>query len=102
MKKPSKAILAPLALAMTLSGCMSLAPQYERPAAPVAASFPEGGAASFEAAANIAWQRFFADARLKQLIGLALANNRDLRVAILNIEQARAQYRFGAPIACRL
>ena len=94
MKKPSKAILAPLALAMTLSGCMSLAPQYERPAAPVAASFPEGGAASFEAAANIAWQRFFADARLKQLIGLALANNRDLRVAILNIEQARAQYQI--------
>lgn len=87
---------APLALAMILSGCMSLAPKYERPAAPVAASFPDvqGGAATNEAAANIAWQSFFADARLKQLIELALANNRDLRVAILNIEQARAQYRI--------
>jgi outer membrane protein, multidrug efflux system len=85
---------APLALAMILSGCMSLAPKYERPAAPVAASFPDaqGGAAANAAAANIAWQSFFADTRLKQLIELALANNRDLRVAILNIEQARAQY----------
>lgn len=86
----------PLALALALSGCMSLAPKYERPAAPVAAAFPDApvNAATNEAAAQIAWQRFFADARLKQLIELALANNRDLRVAILNIEQARAQYQI--------
>ena len=86
----------PLALAMALAGCMSLAPKYERPAAPVAASFPElaPSAASGAAASSIAWQQFFADARLKQLIELALANNRDLRVAILNIEQARAQYQI--------
>ena len=94
MSKPLKIVLVPLALAMALSGCMSLAPKYERPAAPVAASFPEGGAAPSEAAATIGWQRFFADARLKQLIGLALTSNRDLRVAILNIEQARAQYQI--------
>jgi NodT family efflux transporter outer membrane factor (OMF) lipoprotein len=95
--------LVPLAMAMTLAGCMSLAPKYERPAAPVAPAFPEvprsGGTAlptaTTEAPANIAWQRFFADARLRQLIELALANNRDLRVAILNIEQARAQYRIA-------
>ena len=92
---------APLALALALSGCISLAPKYERPAAPVAAAFPDAGsgvtpanAASNEAAAQIEWQRFFADARLKQLIELSLANNRDLRVAILNIEQARAQYQI--------
>ncbi|HAV37081.1 MAG TPA: multidrug transporter, partial [Massilia sp.] len=58
----------------------------------------EGGAtlptATTEAPASIAWQRFFADARLRQLIELSLANNRDLRVAVLNIEQARAQYRI--------
>ena len=86
----------PLALALALAGCMSLAPKYERPAAPVAASFPElaPGAATGAAASSIAWQQFFADARLKQLIELALANNRDLRVAILNIEQARAQYQI--------
>jgi multidrug efflux system outer membrane protein len=45
-----------------------------------------------EAAADIDWQRFFADARLRQLISLALANNRDLRIAVLNIEQTRALY----------
>lgn len=86
----------PLALALALAGCMSLAPKYERPAAPVAASFPElaPSAATGAAASSIAWQQFFADARLKQLVGLALANNRDLRVAILNIEQARAQYQI--------
>ena len=47
-----------------------------------------------EAAADIDWQRFFADPRLKRLIELALANNRDLRVAVLNIEQARAIYQI--------
>ncbi|MGJ9418127.1 efflux transporter outer membrane subunit [Massilia sp. CMS3.1] len=95
-------LATPLALAMILSGCLSLAPKYERPAAPVAASFPElpkaGGTtlptATSEAPSNLSWQRFFADARLRQLIELSLANNRDLRLAILNIEQARAQYRI--------
>ncbi|XYJ11674.1 efflux transporter outer membrane subunit [Telluria sp. B2] len=93
----------PLVLALALAGCVNLAPKYERPAAPVAGSFPQlpaaGGAtlptATTEAPASIAWQRFFADARLRQLIELSLANNRDLRVAILNIEQARAQYRIA-------
>ncbi|MDN4057294.1 efflux transporter outer membrane subunit [Massilia sp. YIM B02769] len=93
----------PLVLALALAGCMNLAPKYERPAAPVAPAFPEmpqvGGTAlptaTGEAPANIVWQRFFADARLRQLIELSLANNRDLRVAILNIEQARAQYRIA-------
>ncbi len=85
---------APLAMAMMLSGCMSLAPTYQRPAAPVAASFPVASPVASQAAASIAWEQFFADARLRQLIGLALENNRDLRVAILNIEQARAQYQI--------
>ncbi|MFC0135659.1 efflux transporter outer membrane subunit [Massilia eurypsychrophila] len=85
-----------LTMALALSGCMSLAPKYERPAAPVAAAFPAMATSSVsnEAAAQIEWQRFFADARLKQLIDLALVNNRDLRVAILNIEQARAQFQI--------
>jgi multidrug efflux system outer membrane protein len=101
MKTMNK-ILTPLAVAMVLTGCISLAPKYERPAAPVAPAFPvpptpDGApavsAATTEAASSIAWQRFFADQRLQQLIALALDNNRDLRVAILNIEQARSTYR---------
>lgn len=83
---------AALALAMALAGCMSLAPKYQRPAAPVAASY--GEAAGSGQAATVSWHNYFADPRLRQLIELALSNNRDLRVAVLNIEQARAQYQI--------
>jgi multidrug efflux system outer membrane protein len=93
--------LTPLALALVLAGCVNLAPKYERPAAPVAGAFPtvqgtvgSGNAVAPEAPAAITWQRFFTDPRLQQLISLALANNRDLRVAVLNIEAARAQYQI--------
>jgi multidrug efflux system outer membrane protein len=96
-----KLTLTPLALALALSGCVNLAPKYERPAAPVAASFPtiggkvaSGNPVAQQAPVDIAWQQFFTDARLKQLIGMALANNRDLRIAIANIEQVRAQYQI--------
>jgi multidrug efflux system outer membrane protein len=101
MIKKIKQTVTPLALAMALAGCVNLAPKYERPAAPVAAGYPtvEGKVASgnpeaTEAPVNIAWQRFFNDARLQQLIDMALVNNRDLRVAVLNIEQARAGYQI--------
>ena len=91
--RPGAAAIASLAL---LAGCASLIPTYERPVAPVAATFPletiPAATAGAEAAADVEWQRFFADPRLKQLIALALRNNRDLRVAVLNIEQARATY----------
>lgn len=84
---------AALATALTLAGCMSLAPPHERPAAPVAASFSNAGdAAGGKAAAELDWQSFFVDERLKRLIDIALKNNRDLRVAVLNIDAARANY----------
>jgi len=84
--------------ALLLGGCMSLIPAYERPAAPVPAAYaPEltpAGVAGAAAAADIDWQRYISDARLKRLIEISLASNRDLRVAILNIEQARATYQI--------
>ncbi|MED5621803.1 efflux transporter outer membrane subunit [Ideonella sp. BN130291] len=84
--------LLSVACAAALAGCMSLAPTYERPAAPVAAQFPfADAAAGGTPAAQREWQAFFADARLQRLISTALSNNRDLRVAVLNIEAARAQ-----------
>jgi NodT family efflux transporter outer membrane factor (OMF) lipoprotein len=93
--------LLPLTVAMILAGCVNLAPKYERPAAPVAASFPtvegsvnSGNVVASEAPASITWQRFFADPRLQQLIDMALKNNRDLRVSVLNIEQARAAFQI--------
>jgi len=54
----------------------------------------EGAVAGERAAADIAWREYFADERLRRVIELALEHNRDLRVAALNIEQARAQYRI--------
>jgi multidrug efflux system outer membrane protein len=85
-----------LALAAMLSAC-SMAPRYERPTAPIAASYPDGGqaqGANARTATEIGWREFFTDARLKKLVERALANNRDLRVAVLNIEVARAQYQI--------
>jgi multidrug efflux system outer membrane protein len=85
--------LATLAAALVLGGCMSLAPEYQRPAAPVAGSFGSNGApgADIRPAADLGWQQFFQDIRLKALVSLALQHNRDLRVTVLSIEQARAQ-----------
>jgi len=83
-----------LAAALLASGC-SLIPTYERPAPPVPTTFPGDPAQpAGPNAAALPWQDFFADARLKQLLEIALANNRDLRVAVQNIEVARAQFQI--------
>jgi outer membrane protein, multidrug efflux system len=98
-----------------LHGC-TMEPRYRAPALPVPQQWPlpattaapgepvaapteptgspgEADAAASVAAWDIGWRDFFADERLQQLIAQALANNRDLRVAVLNIQLARAQYR---------
>lgn len=82
-----------LAVALAVLGGCSMAPTYERPAAPVPASW-QGTAASGKTAADTRWQDFFSDERLRKVIQLALENNRDLRVTVANIEKARAQYRI--------
>jgi NodT family efflux transporter outer membrane factor (OMF) lipoprotein len=84
-------ILAPLAAALLAAGC-SMMPKYERPAAPVPEAFPYPSAKDGVPAAEVGWDQFFADTKLRDLIARALRNNRDLRVAVLNIAQARAQY----------
>lgn len=83
--------VATLAAALLASGCMSLAPRYERPPAPVPAAFPGDTPAAGPTASELAWHDFFGDPRLNRLITVSLANNRDLRIAALNIAQARAQ-----------
>ncbi|QNK69776.1 efflux transporter outer membrane subunit [Variovorax sp. PAMC26660] len=89
-----KLIPTALAAAMLLAGC-SLIPTYERPAAPVPTTYPGDPAQpGGQASAALPWQDFFADPRLAGLIQTALANNRDLRVSVLNIEQARAQFQI--------
>jgi multidrug efflux system outer membrane protein len=82
---------APLALAAALAGCVNLQPAYERPAAPVPDAWIDDNAPRVATAAQeIPWGEFIADPRLRALIDLALVNNRDLRLAALNIERARA------------
>ncbi|MDR2153452.1 MAG: efflux transporter outer membrane subunit [Burkholderiaceae bacterium] len=108
-----------LAAGLLVAGC-SLTPDYERPDAPVSAQWPTeslspaeaeapasaasaaatatadttGAAVPTTAAADLPWQDFFTEPALRQIIDLTLTNNRDLRVAIANIEQARAQYQI--------
>lgn len=80
-----------LLIATALAGC-SLAPQYQRPEGPVAAAYPtEAGQQRSEATIS-GWREFFPDPRLQVLIDTALANNRDLRVAALRMDEARALY----------
>lgn len=100
-------------VAAALAGC-SLAPDYKRPEAPVQANWPDQPKVQYGAYASptslgeqpaaavapqgatpadeIGWREFFRDARLQKLIELALVNNRDLRVAVQRVEEARAQY----------
>ncbi len=80
------------AAAATLLGACTLEPHYHRPPAPVPAL--PGGTAGGTAAADIGWHEFFPNPQLQQLIELALTNNRDLRVAALNVQSAQAQYRI--------
>src|SRR5258705_1147829 len=94
--------LVPIAFAALIAGC-SLQPAYQRPAAPVAATYPAGNAyASSTAgtgramvpAADLGWRDFLTDPRLQRLVEIGLANNRDLRVAALNVAQTQAQARI--------
>ena len=82
-----------VALLCALTGCANFAPDFLRPAAPIPADWPASAAPVVQGKtlADTHWSDYFADARLKQLIELALRNNRDLRIATLNIEKARAQ-----------
>lgn len=90
--------LLTIGLVLFLAGC-SLQPVYERPAVPVAGEFPTGAAykatpAGGSPAGDIGWRDFLADPRLQRLVEFALQNNRDLRVAVLNVAQVQAQYRI--------
>lgn len=87
------------ALAVCLTGCLQ--PKYNRPVLPVPPSWPENtavtGPSSLPAvpqAADVQWKEFFTDKNLQSVIELALANNRDLRIAALNVEKVQALYRI--------
>lgn len=81
-------------LASTAVGACTLAPKYERPTLPVAQTWstPKAEPASSVTAADLDWRQVLVDPRLQGVVDLALKQNRDLRVAVLNIEKARATY----------
>jgi multidrug efflux system outer membrane protein len=88
-----------LGVLVCLSGC-TMVPEYHRPAAPIPAAWPSGPAykatpsiKGTPAAADLQWREFFVDAKLQTILERALKNNRDLRLATLNVERARALYR---------
>lgn len=93
--------IAILSIAIACLAACSMAPRYCQPEAPVSTTWPSGpvykdvtGEAADKMATDIPWQEFFISPQLQKLIGLALANNRDLRVAALNIEKSRTQFRI--------
>ena len=88
-----------LGVIVALLGACTLAPEYTRPASPVPADWPTGAAyqetksaASAPTVSALPWREFFTDERLQKIIETALNNNRDLRLAALNVEKARALY----------
>jgi len=87
-----------LAIGIVSAGC-NFTPKYVRPEAPVPAQWPTGPAyasapvrITAPEAPDLRWEEFFTDPNLQRLIEMALANNRDLRLAVLNVERARALY----------
>ena len=86
-----------LSSCLLFAGCVSMAPRYERPDAPVAEAWPESDAyagVNENAPTSLpAWDAFFADDKLRSVVALALENNRDLRTAALNVERAKQLYR---------
>ncbi|MFH2012347.1 MAG: efflux transporter outer membrane subunit [Pseudomonadota bacterium] len=88
-----------LILAILFLGGCTLAPKYTRPDAPVPPEWPAGTAynkinssVSVSTVPNLKWREFITDTQLQKIIEIALNNNRDLRIAALNVERARAMY----------
>ena len=88
----TKSFMPAVLAAAVLAGC-SLTPDYERPAAPVPAAWPDDARSSgARSLRGLDWNAFFPDERLRALITLALAHNRDLRIATARVAEARALY----------
>ncbi|MDO9368018.1 MAG: efflux transporter outer membrane subunit [Sphingopyxis sp.] len=89
--------LIALLAATTLAGCVNMAPPHERPALATAPDYPAefaGDVTLGHRATEVRWQDFFADPQLEVLIAQAIERNRDLAVAIAQIEEARGLYRI--------
>src|ERR1035437_6793154 len=79
-------------IVLLLASCASMAPPYEAPALPVTPTYASDAIKDGTSTAAISWRNYFTDPQLQSLIKLALDNNRDLRIAALRVEEARATY----------
>ncbi len=96
----TKRTLLILCVLVCVNGC-TMIPKYQRPDAPIPPGWPSGpaykespSAPSEPLASDLHWREFFTDERLQTIIDTALKNNRDLRVAALNVEKTRALYQI--------
>ncbi|MDA5193903.1 AdeC/AdeK/OprM family multidrug efflux complex outer membrane factor [Govanella unica] len=96
-----KRLILSISVSALALGACTMQPDYKRPLSPTSADWPTGAAYGKPGAgqvnvdvASIGWKDFFADAQMRELVAIALENNRDLRVATLNVRRARAQYRI--------
>ena len=90
----SASLFLSIAAALALAGCSTLVPKDTAVAPAIPAQWPaEAAQGEVADVAAVGWRDFFTDARLQQVIDQSLQNNRDLRVAVLNVERARGQYR---------
>ena len=96
-----KILILPVVIAFMMIGC-TMAPKYTRPEAPVPAQWPTGAAydetksdTPAKSAVELSWREFITDQRLREVIETTLKNNRDLRVAALNVERAKSMYGIG-------
>lgn len=91
---PRPSVLGVIAAAALLTACTTLAPDYERPQAPVPDTWAQTDTDKqvTGSTADLGWQTFITDERLREVVALALKNNRDLRVAALNVERLQALY----------
>jgi multidrug efflux system outer membrane protein len=96
-----KWLSASLGTLLFISGCGTMAPSYNRPDSPAQTTWPDGSAykglkpdPKGQSAAATGWRDYFTSPRLQRLIELSLNNNRDLRVAALNVEKMQAQYQI--------
>ena len=88
--------LSVVAATLLLAGCVSLAPEYQAPELPIPQQFSRANnrlVPQTHAYQDTGWHTFFVDPQLRRLIDEALRNNRDLRMATLKMQEARAQYR---------
>ncbi len=102
IRRTTTVLCLALSALLYLTGCSTMAPKYNQSIAPISADWPGGPAyqksGAFKPAekpvADVPWREFFIDEQLRKLIALALENNRDLRVATLNIERSQALYQI--------